>query len=222
MLKSMIEDLFDEIHQKIQDLKTRQDEGVQVDLLQSGITPEYYAKVEGAADTLLTFCEKYLDERSVREAAEQMVQAEDDDVARMLVLVDVVRCYDGLDHPTSFNRPEGVALMLVLGKMLNVGRVADYSALAHVSATTLELIDIVPNLGGCSEYLGEDNELCVSTLLASLNPQVDHLYRLLIYDLCKRIAEADGEISPAEEDWLHEVARLNDDDTANDIDVSLL
>lgn len=38
--------------------------------------------------------------------------------------------------------------------------------------------------------------------------------------MCKRIAEVDGEISLSEKEWLNEIALLNDDDPANDIDVS--
>jgi len=213
---------FEQLYQQIERLKTQEDDALQTDPLQSGITADYYAQVERAADALLTFGEKYLGDRSVRTAACEMAQSERADIVSMLVLVDVVRCYDGLNHPTSFNVPEGVALMLVLDKVLATGRVSGYSALAHTSASALALIDIVPYLGGCSAELGDEDELCVSRILESINPQADHLYRLLVYNLCKRIAEADGEISAAEEDWLREIARLNDDDTANDIDLSLL
>jgi hypothetical protein len=38
--------------------------------------------------------------------------------------------------------------------------------------------------------------------------------------LCKAIAEVDGEISEAEEEWLNEIALLNDDDSNNDVDIS--
>jgi hypothetical protein len=45
------------------------------------------------------------------------------------------------------------------------------------------------------------------------------IYRKLIYHLCKTIAEVDGQISEVEEDWLKEIALLNDNDLNNDIDV---
>ena len=41
-----------------------------------------------------------------------------------------------------------------------------------------------------------------------------------MYKFCKAIAEVDGEISVSEEEWLREIALLNDDDSNNDIDIS--
>ena len=43
---------------------------------------------------------------------------------------------------------------------------------------------------------------------------------MLLYNLCKKIAEVDGEISFSEKEWLNEIALLNDDDPDNDIDIS--
>ena len=53
-------------------------------------------------------------------------------------------------------------------------------------------------------------------------PDIDRDYRIILYSLCKRIAEVDGEITISEEEWLKEIALLNDDDPDNDIDISRL
>ena len=54
----------------------------------------------------------------------------------------------------------------------------------------------------------------------SVSKYKDIAYRRLIYRLCKAIAEVDGVLSVLEREWLDEVARLDDDDPRNDIDVS--
>lgn len=58
------------------------------------------------------------------------------------------------------------------------------------------------------------------TILEKKSPENEYLYRRLIYNLCKTIAEVDSEISEAEEDWLNEIALLNDDNPNNDMDIS--
>lgn len=73
----------------------------------------------------------------------------------------------------------------------------------------------------CSEELGNRYSLFMSTIFEDIDAMdIDRLYRMLLYNLCKSIAEVDGVISPAEQDWLNEIALLNDDDPNNDIDVS--
>ena len=51
-------------------------------------------------------------------------------------------------------------------------------------------------------------------------PEIEKLYRRTLYNLCKTIAEVDSEITAAEEEWLNEIALLNDNDPDNDIDIS--
>ena len=37
---------------------------------------------------------------------------------KICLIIDVLRCYEGLGHPTTFTTPEGVALLIFLDKML--------------------------------------------------------------------------------------------------------
>jgi len=82
------------------------------------------------------------------------------------------------------------------------------------------LIDIIPYISECSEGLGAKYSLYLPTILEKKSPENGYLYRRLIYNLCKTIAEVDSEISEAEEDWLNEIALLNDDNPNNDMDIS--
>ena len=110
--------------------------------------------------------------------------------------------------------------MILLGKILCVGEIQSYEQLKSVNSAVLSLIDIIPYVSVCSEELGNKYSLFLSTMLAKESPDIDRLYRMLLYNLCKRIAEVDGEISLSEKEWLNEIALLNDDDPDNDIDIS--
>jgi hypothetical protein len=136
------------------------------------------------------------------------------------MLIDVLRCYDGLDHPTTFTTPEGIALMILLDKILGNREIASFKQLEEVSSATLSLIDIIPYISECSDTLGAKYSLYLPALLAKKVPDAETLYRRLVYSLCKTIAEVDGVISPAEEDWLNEIALANDDNPNNDVDLN--
>lgn len=138
---------------------------------------------------------------------------------KICLLVDVLRCYDGLSHPTTFTTPEGTALLLLLDKLFGNREIASYAHLGAVSSSTLSLIDIIPYVNECSEALGPKYSLCLSPILVKKSPENDSLYRRLLYNLCKAVAEVDDVITVAEDDWLREIVLLNDDNPSNDIDV---
>ena len=79
-----------------------------------------------------------------------------------------------------------------------------YHDLEAVSAATLSLIDLVPYISECSEQLGSRYTLFLPTIFEKKAPEVERLYRRLLYNLCKTIAGVDGEISLAEDEWLRD------------------
>ena len=123
-------------------------------LLQYDITQDYYNQVDKAAGLLKNFYEKYLKGANVEEAINERFQSNRAENVKFGLLVDVLRCYDGLDHPTSFTTPEGIALMVLLGKILCVGEIQAYEQLESVNSATLSLIDIIPYISECSDELG--------------------------------------------------------------------
>ena len=190
------------------------------DLLRYDITQDYYLKVNRAAELLQRFYDAKLANSSIRNAIAYRLNNNHADNVKFCLLIDVLRCYDGLDHPTSFTRPEGIALMILLDKIIGNNEIMAYNQLEAVSAATLSLIDLVPYLSECSEQLGSRFTLYLPTIFEKKAPNLIRLYRRLLYNLCKTIAEVDGEISPAENEWLNDIALLNDDDPDNDIDIS--
>jgi hypothetical protein len=190
------------------------------DLLQYGITQDYFLKVNRSAELLQRFYDAKLANSSIRNAIAYRLNNNHVDNVKFCLLIDVLRCYDGLDHPTSFTRPEGIALMTLLDKIIGNNEIMAYKQLEAVSAATLSLIDLVPYLSECSEQLGSRYTLYLPSIFEKKAPDLERLYRRLLYNLCKTIAEVDGKISPAEDEWLNEIALLNDDDPNNDIDIS--
>ena len=189
-------------------------------LLQYDITEEYFIKVSRAVELLLRFYETKLSNTAIRNAVAYRLNHNHADNVKFCLLIDVLRCYDGLDHPTTFTTPEGIALMVLLDKIIGESNIMTYGTLNAVDSATLSLIDLVPYLSECSEQLGSRYSLYLSTIFEKKAPEMEQLYRRVLYNLCKTIAEVDSEITEVEEEWLNEIALLNDDDPTNDIDIS--
>ena len=189
-------------------------------LLQYDIAKDYFIKVSRAVELLLRFYEAKLANAMIRNAVAYRLNHNHADNVKFCLLIDVLRCYDGLNHPTTFTTPEGIALMVFLDKIIGENIIMTYEQLSAVDSATLSLIDLVPYLSECSEQLGSRYSLYLPTIFEKKAPDMEKLYRRILYNLCKTIAEVDGEISAAEEEWLNEIALLNDDDPDNDIDIS--
>ena len=190
------------------------------DLLRYGITADYYHKVERVTELLNRFYDAKLLILYFCGAVEYKLNDCHAENLKFCLIIDVLRCYDGLNHPTTFTTPEGIALLMLLDKLIGNKEIMSYRRLEMVSPATLSLIDLVPYINECSEQLGSRYSLFLSGIFEKKAPAVDGLYRRLMYKFCKAIAEVDGEISVSEEEWLREIALLNDDDSNNDIDIS--
>ncbi len=198
----------------------RNDTDFTTNLLQYGIKENYFLKVNKAIELLVDFYDAKLADSSIRSAVSyKLNQCRKDDV-KFCLLIDMLRCYDGLSHPTTFATSEGIALLVLLDKIIGERKIMAYDQLGAVSPDTLSLIDLVPCLSECSEQLGSKYSLYLPTVFEKEEADMERLYRRILYNLCKTIAEVGGEISTAEKEWLNEIALLNDDASSNDIDIS--
>lgn len=211
--------LYEHYNRLKTELQCEIESDVTTNLLQTGITRGYYDKVNAAIELLQKFYDRHLTSNRIHEAVAAQLNSSRKENVKFCMLIDIMRCYDGLDHPTSFNTPEGVALMMLLDKTIGLAQINRYENLASVSSKTLELIDIIPYINECSYALGNRYSLFMSSIFEKVSPDMDRLYRRLLYNLCKHIAEVDGLITISEKDWLNEIALLNDDDPDNDIDI---
>lgn len=124
----------------------KEDSDFTINLLQYEIKEEYFLKVSKAVELLHRFYEAKLVNTTIRNAVSYKVNHNHVDNVIFCLLIDVLRCYDGLNHPTTFTTPEGVALMVLLDKMIGDNRIMDYGQLGNVDSATLSLIDLVPYL----------------------------------------------------------------------------
>ena len=214
-----LQTLYNHYNRIKKDLQENLESDITTNLLQYGITKEYYDKVNSAIELIRKFYDMHLSKKRIQDAVSTRLNSHRKENVKFCMLIDIMRCYDGLDHPTSFNTPEGVALMLLLDKIVGQNCLEKYEQLASVNSTTLKLIDIIPFIDECSYALGDRYSLFMSSIFEKISPEMDKLYRRLLYNLCKHIAEVDGVITIAEEDWLKEIALLNDDDPDNDINI---
>ena len=150
------------------------------DLLQYGITEDYYRKVDEATELLFTFYNARLDNATIHNALSYRLNDNHAGNVKMCLLIDVLKCYDGLSHPSTFTTPEGTALLLLLDKILGNREIKSYAHLGAVSSPTLSLIDIIPYVSECSEGLGTNYSLYLPTILQKKSPRDEHLYRRLI------------------------------------------
>lgn len=215
-----LDNLYVQYYNLIEKIQENTDNGVSTDLLQYGITKEYYEEVVKATSLLQNFYDKHLTNDDIRSAVCERLDDNSVENVKFCMMTDVMRCYDGLGHPTSFTTPEGIAFMVLLGKVFGLGEINSYEELGAVNSATLSLIDIIPYISEFSDELGQKYSLLMSTIFEKESSDIDRLYRKILYNLCKKIAEVDKIISLSEQDWLSEIALLNDDDSDNDIDIS--
>jgi len=215
-----LDNLYVQYYNLIENIQENADNGFATDLLQYGITKEYYEEVVKATILLQNFYDKHLANDVIRSVVSERLDDNSAENVKFCMMADVMRCYNGLGHPTSFTTPEGIAFMVLLGKVFGLGEVNSHEELGTVNSATLSLIDIIPYISEFSDELGQKYSLFMSTVFDKESPDIDYLYRRLLYYLCKKIAEVDGEISLSEKEWLNEIALLNDDDPDNDIDIS--
>ena len=213
-----LDNLYVQYYNLIENIQENADNGFATDLLQYGITKEYYEEVVKATILLQNFYDKHLANDVIRSVVSERLDDNSAENVKFCMMADVMRCYNGLGHPTSFTTPEGIAFMVLLGKVFGLGEVNSYEELGTVNSATLSLIDIIPYISEFSDELGQKYSLFMSTVFDKESPDIDYLYRRLLYYLCKKIAEVDGVMSLSEKKWLNEIALLNDNDPDRFID----
>lgn len=190
-----------------------------VDLSTIGVTENYFCNVSDAAQAITDFYEEYLTLSDFSQQINKKYCFDSETDVKLALIIDVLRCYDGLGHSTSFNTPEGIAIMIFLGKIYEVERIYSFKDLSDIDSGTVSLIDIIPYIDQCSHEIGNMSTLLISSILENTDPDADKLYRQFLYKLCKSIASVDGNIAIEEKEWLEEIAHLDDEDTINDIEI---
>lgn len=196
-------------------------EDTTVDLMRSGVTLEYYNIIDERSDALLAFFHRNVAKQEVRNVLRDIVSIDgykDDEDLMLCLLMDIVNCFEGLDHPTRLDSCEGLALLNVMEKVYRPDYYMSFEELSVVPQFIINLDGMVSFIEGCiQETAIMKSKSIVSALLEIYDPEADKEYRILLYRLCEAISEVDGVISVSEREYLMNVLRLDDDDVSNDI-----
>ena len=150
--------------------------------ISQGITEEYFDKVDQASSMLLNFFEKYIADTRMHVALHELVNTrrrKNYDDLKLIQMVDVIRAYEGLDHSTRLNSPEGIALLLLLVKFFRPDFFITFQGLKTIPTDIINLDGIVPYISACSDEIDIPKEECIiSTLLQEVRPKADRTYRM--------------------------------------------
>ena len=189
--------------------------------LSEGIEESYFEKIDQATSMVLSFYERYIADTRMHIALHERINTrrrKNYDDLKLMLMIDVVRAYEGLNHSTRLNCPEGIALLLLLVKFFRPDYFISYQGLKTIPTDIINLDGLVPYISNCSDQIGIPiEESVISVLLQNVHPKADKTYRIAMYVLFEAISDVDGIISPSEREYLMTLLRLDDDDVTNDI-----
>ena len=189
--------------------------------LSTGIDEKYFDKIDLASSMILSFYERNIADTRMHVALHERVNTrrrKDYNDLKLMLMIDVVRAYEGLNHSTRLNCPEGIALLLLLVKFFRPDYFISYQGLKAIPTDIINLDGLVPYISNCSDQIDIPmEESVISVLLQDVHPKADKTYRIAMYALFEAISEVDGVISLSEREYLMSLLRLNDDDVTNDI-----
>lgn len=189
--------------------------------LSTGIDEKYFDKIDQASSMILSFYERYIADTRMHVALHERVNTrrrKDYNDLKLMLMIDVIRAYEGLNHSTRLNCPEGIALLLLLVKFFRPDYFISYLGLKAIPTDIINLDGLVPYISNCSDQIDIPmEESVISVLLQDVHPKTDKTYRIAMYALFEAISEVDGVISRSEREYLMTLLRLDDDDVTNDI-----
>lgn len=196
-------------------------EGLLTSDLSRNIEERYFDIVDHATTTIVSFYEDYIADTRMHVALHERMNTrrrKNYDDLKLMLMIDVVRAYEGLHHPTRLNSPEGIALFLLLVKLFRPDYFVTYEGLKAVPEEIINLDGIVPYISDCSAQIDiDENKSVISTLLMEAHPKAERRYRVYLYRLFEAVAQVDGILTENEKYYLKGLLHLDDDDITNDI-----
>jgi hypothetical protein len=190
------------------------------DLTGSGITKEYFSKIDQLSDSLLAFIQdKVITPDVIQKATKSFpFEGKGPEGVMLCFLMELVNCYEEMNHRTNLSSSEGIALLNILEKVYRPDYYMAYEYLSEVPQIIINLDEMVVYISNCIEAAPQVKiGSLISFLLQDIDAQADKDYRIRMYYLCEAISEADGKITVSESDYLKSLLRLDDNDINNDI-----
>ena len=209
------------IPEKNSDGEDAEYEVITVDVSNEEVTLDYYNKIDYYSSLLVSFYENYIADPKMHQALHGLFNThrrKNYDDLKLILMVDVIRAYEGLDHSTSLQTPEGITLLLLLVKLFRPDYSISYEGLKEIPSDIIDLDGIVPYIAACSDEIKmEQEESIISILLQDVNPKAEISYRKCLYFLFDAVSNVDGMVSISEKEYLMSLLKLDDDDVSNDI-----
>lgn len=191
--------------------------------LSFGIEEGYFERIDHATSALVSFYERYIADANMHTILHEYVNThrrKNYDDLKLMLMIDVVRAYDSLNHATSLSSPEGIALLMLLIKVFRPDFFLTYDGLKAIPEDIINLDSIVPYISDCSNQLDyPEGGSVIATLLRETHPKAEILYRKCMFRLFESVSAVDGIISLSEKEYLMTLLRLDDDDVNNDIEI---
>jgi len=182
------------------------------------ISKDYYNQVEKVAGDVFADYEKILKLHNIENFVDTMgVQfimngkpmTDVKEKIRLLLWVDVIRCYTGLGHLIDLDSKEGLGLLYLIA--LTKGcTYTTYSKIAVMKGVYQSEAEAV--IKGVKAYIdtapGIPEVFLLSRLLASNDTQLHHKFLVDIYRFASIAAKADNTVTEEEAEWLSSIMRL--------------
>lgn len=194
-----------------------------VDLSNNNTSVEYFDKIDHFSSLLMNFFDRYIADIKTHQVLHQHFKThrrKNYDDLKLMLMVDIVRAYEGMNHSTRLHSSEGIALFLLLVKLFRPDYIVSYKGLKKIPYDIINLDGLVPYISDCSDQISIPiGESVISTLLHEAHPTADRTYRICLYYLFEAVSEVDGIISVSEREYLMTLLHLDDDDMKNDIEI---
>ena len=167
---------------------------------------QYKYRVKSLATQLLAFSNVLKRNDKVTSAVAEAVRVSDGKKGVDVVLLkDVVTCFDGLRHEVDLDTKEGLGLMMVVSNLIN----SDVNVLSLTQSNNdlmkSIMMDAISAVQQSSLKSKTNDKFVLALILGIIAPELRKKYLQLLYDFALAIANADGHLSDDESKWLQEL-----------------
>ena len=138
------------------------------------------------------------------------------DKVPILLLVDVLHCYQGLGHDLNLSSNEGLGLLLYNTLMINPDFPLEYRYLGFIRKSLIEPAEKFVR-DSVASMAGNEDVFVLEVCLKEHKKQLHNQYVVLLYRFASLIAKADKSITTTESNWLNKIMSLKEPEGEQDI-----
>ena len=180
------------------------------------ITEEYYDLVTKAAEDVYNDYERVLklckndpslDIKDVNLTLDESLIMNANEKIRLLFILDIIRCYKGLEHNIDLDSKDGFGLFYFTALVTGCSPKKPYADLSTIKAEYMAEVErltktVMPNVDAASI---PHEMFLISKLLASKDTKLHRKFLVDIYRFSSIIAKADNTVTDEEANWLSSI-----------------